>query len=122
MEISKITIGLVGPCASGKTTLKNGLIPYGLVVKHIAQEHSYVQNMWKRLSNPDFLIYLDVSYEISKIRKSLNWTYEEYHNQTERLTHARNHADLYIHTDELSIDQVLEVVLNFLQEKGYKYG
>jgi len=118
MEINKISIGLVGPCASGKTTLKNGLVQYGLIVKHIAQEHSYVQDMWKRLSNPDILIYLDVSYEISKIRKSLNWTYDEFQIQKKRLTHARNHADLYIQTDELSIDQVLKVTLDFLQERG----
>ncbi len=56
-------IGVVGPCGAGKSSLVAGLKAEGFLVRHIAQEHSYVPDMWKRLSNPDILIYLDVSYE-----------------------------------------------------------
>jgi len=117
MEINNITLGIVGPCASGKTSLTKGLNQYGINAKHIAQEHSYVKDMWKRLSNPDILIYLDVSYKLSIKRKRLNWTYNEYQVQIDRLAHARDHADLYIHTDDLSIDQVLGIVINYLRER-----
>jgi len=33
---------------------------------HIAQEHSYVPYMWKRITNPDLLIYLNASFEVSQ--------------------------------------------------------
>ena len=52
-------IGVVGPCAAGKTTLIAGLRNHGYTAKHIAQEHSYVPAMWQLLTNPDILIYLD---------------------------------------------------------------
>jgi deoxyadenosine/deoxycytidine kinase len=105
-------IGIVGPCASGKTTLKNELKDYGYQVKHIAQEHSYVPDMWKRLSKPDILIYLDVSFELTKKRKTINWTEHEYLIQVKRLEHARKHADIYIQTDHITENEVLNTVLD----------
>ena len=62
MDISRLIIGVVGPCAAGKTTLVAALREMGYNVRHIAQEHSYVPYMWQRLAKPDLLIYLDVSY------------------------------------------------------------
>ncbi len=114
MEIEKLKLGIVGPCASGKTTLKNGLRNYGFHVKHIVQEHSYVPDMWKRLSKPDILIYLDVSYELTQKRKTLNWSKHEYIIQVKRLEHARNHADIYIQTDHITENEVLQTVLTGL--------
>ncbi len=64
IEVMKPLIGVVGPCAAGKTTLVSGLRQAGYEVRHIAQEHSYVADMWKRLTNPDILIYLHVSYPL----------------------------------------------------------
>lgn len=109
-----LVIGLVGPCAAGKTTQSALLKNLGVQVRQIAQEHSYVKYMWERISHPDILIYLDVSYSTSKKRRRLNWTFEEYFIQVERLSHARQHADLYIYTDELSVDEVLEQILKFI--------
>jgi deoxyadenosine/deoxycytidine kinase len=111
-----MVIGVVGPCAAGKTTLIAGLKTYGYQVRHIAQEHSYVADMWKRLTNPDFLVYLDVSYSLTLLRRKMDWSTEEYQEQIYRLRHARQHADFYLSTDELSADQVLKAVLGFLQE------
>ena len=107
-------IGVVGPCAAGKTTLIAGLKQNGFEARHIAQEHSYVQNMWERITNPDVLIYLDVSYPLTLKRRKMNWTQAEYDEQIRRLEHARDHATLYIHTDNLSAEEVLEQVLQFL--------
>ena len=107
-------IGVVGPCGAGKSSLVAGLRAEGFQVKHIAQEHSYVQDMWKRLSNPDVLIYLDVSYENSIIRRKLDWTFNEYNEQIRRLRHAREHADLYILTNQLTIQEVLTITLSYI--------
>lgn len=110
-----LCIGVVGPCAAGKTTLVGKLRNLGYTVRHIAQEHSYVPNMWKRIAKPDLLIYLDVSYPNTLQRKKLNWTYEEYQEQLERLAHARAHADLVIDTNQLSEEEVLQFALQFLE-------
>ena len=107
-------IGIVGPCASGKTTLIHGLHARGYIAKHIAQEHSYVSDMWQRISKPDVLIYLDISYPLTVTRKKLDWSIEEYDAQIKRLSHARQHADLYIQTDQLSIDEVISRVFDYI--------
>ena len=88
----------------------------GYQARHNAQEHSYVQDMWKQISNPDILIYLDVSFEISMKRTDSNWSRVIYDNQIQRLVHAKKHTDLYINTDDLSTEQVLELVLENLQD------
>jgi thymidylate kinase len=107
-------IGVVGPCGAGKSTLVAGLQTHGFNVRHIAQEHSYVPDMWNRLSNPDILIYLDVSYENTVIRRRLDWTYAEYAEQLRRLRHAHQHANLVIDTNHLSILQVLEAAVLYI--------
>ncbi len=89
-------IGVVGPCAAGKTTLVSALRDLGYEVRHIAQEHSYVKYMWKRISNPDILIFLEVSYPLTITRRRMDWTEKEYLEQIFRLRDARENADLVI--------------------------
>lgn len=112
---SQPLIGLVGVCASGKSTLLKGLEARGYRVRHIAQEHSYVKDMWKRITNPDILIFLDVSYPLTLQRRKLDWSEADWAEQQRRLAHAREHADFYIDTDGLSAEQVLEKVTAFLE-------
>lgn len=109
-----LKVGIVGPCASGKTTLTMGLKQLGFEARPIAQEHSYVPTMWQRLTNPDVLIFLEVSYQNTIQRRHLNWTYDEYAEQLFRLRHAYANADLNINTDQFSIGQVLDQALTFL--------
>lgn len=108
------SVGVVGPCGAGKTTLVEKLQTFGINCRHIAQEHSYVQSMWKKITNPDLLVYLDVSYPVTIQRRQLNWTEAEYLEQLRRLSHARQHADLLIDTDLLSPEEVLQAVLRSL--------
>ena len=108
---SQPLIGVVGPCASGKSTLIAGLTRLGYRTRHIAQEHSYVKDMWQRLTNPDVLVFLDVSYPTTCQRRKLDWTEADCQEQQERLRHARENADLYLDTDTLSAEQVLERVV-----------
>lgn len=112
-------VGIVGPCTSGKSTLIGRLQgAHGLEMRHIAQEHSYVQTMWQVISKPKWLIFLDVSYSVSLQRRPLNWSLAEYHEQQRRLAHAREHADFYLMTDNLSPSQVAEAVKAFLRNVG----
>lgn len=108
-------IGVVGLCGAGKSSLVAGLKTEGFIVRHIAQEHSYVPDMWKRLTNPDILVYLDVSYENTIHRRKLDWTYAEYSEQLHRLRHARQFADLYLDTNLMRIDEVLNAALTFIK-------
>jgi deoxyadenosine/deoxycytidine kinase len=123
MRISKADppiIGIVGPCASGKTTLTTNLNNVGINARHIAQEHSYVQTMWQKITNPDLLIFLDASYPETIRRRKINWTFEEYQEQHRRLNHARQNADLYLFTDDMTTGDVLSRVLEFLYNKNSK--
>ena len=112
---SKLLIGVVGPCGAGKSTLLAGLEGHGYNCRHIAQEHSYVQAMWQRITKPDILIFLDVSFEVSTARRKLSWQKADHDEQYRRLAHARQHANLVIGTDLLTPAQVLQKVLDFLQ-------
>jgi cytidylate kinase len=109
-------VGVVGPCGSGKSTLIAGLEKHGYRCRHIAQEHSYVQAMWQKIAKPDILIYLDASFLISTRRRQLNWQKKDHDEQIHRLTHARDHANLCVVTDNLTPDQVLRKVLDYLEE------
>lgn len=116
MQAQERKIGIVGPCSAGKSTLAGALKNRGYQVRHIAQEHSMVPDMWKRLGDPDDLIYLDVSYQVSMQRRPLNMTVAEFAEQVKRLRNAFGEADLYIQTDDLSPQQVLEKVESYLSE------
>lgn len=111
-------IGLVGPCGSGKSTISAGLLRAGLNIKSICQEHSYVPSMWQRITRPDVLVFLDASHAETKRRKKLNWSMKEYQEQHRRLSHARIHADIYLHTDGSSPLETMRDLLNALLEKN----
>jgi len=108
-------IAVVGPCAAGKTTLVEGLANHGFWARQIAQEHSYVPHMWKVLTKPDILIYVDASYESCTVRKNLNWLQAEYDRQIARLAHARQHCDIYLNTEGIDAQEALERVLEALK-------
>lgn len=113
----RFLIGVVGPCGAGKSTLIAGLEREGYHCRHIAQEHSYVPGMWQKITNPDLLIFLNSSFEVSTRRRKLNWSEADYAEQQHRLAHARQHADLLIETDALTPTEVLGRVIEFLQTK-----
>ena len=116
-DSKRFLIGVVGTCGSGKSTLIAGLEREGFRCRHIAQEHSYVPYMWQRITNPDLLIYLNASFEVSTQRRKLNWNEAEFKEQLHRLEHARQHANLIIETDSLSPTEVLELALEFIKSK-----
>ncbi len=116
---SKLSIVVVGPCASGKTTLVNGLIARGFAsARVVAQEHSGVLTLWSWRGRPAVLIYLDVQTATMNRRQGrADWTDEARAEQVARLASARDACDVYLPTDELTIPQVLDTVITFLSRR-----
>lgn len=108
-------IAVVGPCASGKTALVERLRKLGYEAHECVQEHSYVPTMWQKISRPDVLIYLDASLAVVAERRPADWSEEYLAKLNRRLAHARQHCHLYIQTDGLSEEEVLERALDFLR-------
>ena len=112
----QLHIVVVGPCAAGKTTLVHGLRACGFQqARLVAQEHSGVADLWKRRGRPDVLIFLDARVEtINNRQQRSDWTPEYLGEQLYRLRGARAACDFYVPTDELTIEGVLESVMEFL--------
>lgn len=112
-----LRIAVVGPCAAGKSTLSKALKDAGYEARHPAQEHSYVPNMWQRISRPDLLIYLDVDYDNTLTRRpNTGGGPQRLAEQRHRLRHARENCDFYLDTSNLSVDDVETAVFNFLEK------
>jgi len=113
--MSSERIAIVGPCAAGKSTLVTRLHNLGFDARHCAQEHSYVPDMWQRISRPRWLVYLDVSFStITRRRLPIHFRPQELVEQKRRLAHAKQNCDLYIPTDDLTPDEILKLVLEFV--------
>jgi len=112
---------VVGVCASGKSTLTAGLRGAGWNARPVSQEHSYVPDMWQRLTKPDILIFLDCALETIRRRRQTpdfpDWLDAA---ERERLRHARGHADLHVLTDALTPAEVLTQALVFLNARAAK--
>jgi hypothetical protein len=72
--------------------------------------------MWQVFTQPDILIYLDVSWEIAHQRRHTDAGEQWWNELARRLHHARQHADLYILTDQLTPRQVLDQAASFLTD------
>ena len=114
--LGRVTV--VGPCASGKSELVARLQALGYDARHCAQEHSYVPDMWQRLSRPQVLVYLDVSLDVIEDRGRIGYEAAYLAVQRERLAHARAHCDIYVDTDALGADDVAQRVVAGLQVRG----
>jgi guanylate kinase len=99
---------VVGPDAAGKSTLVLRLQQAGYDARSCAQDHSYVPDMWRRLSRPGFLIFLDASLESIARRRTIAWGQDRLDALQRRLAHAREHCDLYVDTDEMTPEEVTE--------------
>lgn len=107
-------IAIVGVCASGKTTLVEGLNKAGFNAYNVAQEHSGIKKFWNRWC-PDFLIMIDATLPAIKKRRKVSWDESRLAIQHERLKDARENADLYIQTDLLGKEEVLNKVIDFIR-------
>jgi len=107
-------ITLVGPCASGKSVLAHALRARGYDAHQCSQEHSCAPDMWRRVCRSDVLIYLDAGLDAIRSRRQIDWDVSYLQILQDRLRDARQHCDFYVLTDNLTSEQVLEQVLEFL--------
>ena len=117
-------IKVVGPCAAGKSVLAAGLRERGYDACTAAQDHSGVPDMWQRLNPPDLLIFLDVTLEaiFQRGRTGMGWDQVYLDEQHRRLRHARAHCDLYLSTNDLTEEEVLLKVVEYLEHKSMRDG
>jgi len=107
---------IVGPCASGKSTLAAGLRELGFDAVPVGQEHSDIPTLWQR-SEPDVLVALDVDLDTIRRRRSeAEWPEWLYVTQRRRLGLASDAAALHVDAAALSAGEVLARVAAFLNE------
>lgn len=118
MHQGNITILVVGICASGKSSVIKELQQLGFKAKTCAQEHSCVESMWTKLES-DVLIFLDCSYETVKKRRDVPWGLKRIQSQKEKLQDALDNCDLYLKTDNLTLQETVERIVEYLKEEDF---
>jgi energy-coupling factor transporter ATP-binding protein EcfA2 len=111
-ESKKIVV--VGPCASGKSTLVAALRTLGYDAHVSGQEHSEIATLWQH-SQPDVLIALDADITAVRDRRGDAWPEWLHDLQVQRLADASRAANLAIDTTTLSPQTVVERVVAYLQ-------
>ncbi len=108
-------IVVVGPCASGKSTLTNRLRDLGFDARVCGQEHSAIRHLWSRL-RPDLLIALDVDLRTLRRRRHPSWPECLYRVQRGRLEYAFRSANLSIDSSTVSAEGAVQQVLAWIAE------
>ncbi len=119
--LQKPLIVVVGVCASGKTTLAEGLRHLGFNVRSFAQEHSVSGRMWQRLK-PDFLIVLNCQFDTIQQRKNISWGPKRYAMQQKLLENARENADLVVQTDDMAPEELIFFVYEQLCNSDFGFN
>ena len=110
-------IVVVGPCASGKTTLVESLVSLGYDAHVSAQEHSAIAALWQHL-HPDVLIALEADIFAVRARRGGDWPEWLHDVQVQRLRDAASAADLTIDTTTLNPNAVSARVVDFLSARA----
>jgi nicotinamide riboside kinase len=106
-------VAVVGPCASGKSTLAAALRRHGFDAYACGQEHSEIASLWRHL-DPDVVVALDVDLETVRRRRGSDWPETIFREQLRRLALARNAADLVLDTTVLDETATQQAVLAYL--------
>lgn len=109
---------VIGPCASGKTSLTKRLRAQGFDARACGQEHSEISELWRHMA-PDVLIGLRIDLQTLRERRSSGtWSGAIYARQQERLASGYAHADLVIDCDAVGQDDVEREVVDWLRLHG----
>jgi predicted ATPase len=116
-------IKVVGVSAAGKSTLVAALREAGYDARPVSQEHAEVRDLWRQFEVAAALIYLDVTLDTQRERRTdVSWNERTRDEEVRRLAHAREHADLVIDTSALDAQTVLRIVLAWLQQRGLRHA
>lgn len=113
---SPLRVAIVGPCASGKSTLVAMLRQHGYEAYVVAQEHSVVPGLWNH-QHPDRLIALTTDLKTIRNRRGSEWPEAIYRAQIERLRAAYQAAGLVIDTGRTSKRAAVQLSLDFLRSQ-----
>ncbi len=106
---------IVGVCASGKSTLAQGLRAHGYATRSFSQEHSGSARVWRH-RKPALLVLLHCQFETIQSRRSIAWGRRAYVQQLVNLQDARQSADIVIQTDGLTPAQLIAAVVPFVDK------
>lgn len=104
---------VVGPCASGKSTLVRHLRALGYDASAAGQEHSEIPTLWRHTA-PDVLIALQVDLATVRRRRGADWPERLHETQKQRLAAAFAAADLVLDSTALDAEALLDSALQFL--------
>lgn len=108
-------IVVIGPCASGKTSLSRGLQALGFDARACGQEHSEIRELWRHM-DPDVLIGLWIDLQTLRDRRSSSsWSGDIYARQQERLASGYAHADLVLDCHDIGQEDVVREVVAWLR-------
>ncbi len=110
---------VVGPCASGKSTLVGGLRGLGYDAVAVGQEHSEIASLWRR-SRPAALLVLDVDLSTIRDRRGPGWSEPMYDAQRRRLAAATDAATVVLPAGRLSRMGLLAAATAALREAGVR--
>jgi GTPase SAR1 family protein len=113
-------VAVVGPCASGKSTLVTRLREHGYDAFAVAQEHSAVPALWAH-QHPDVVIGLIADLETIRARRGTAWSEAIYRAQMDRLQAAYDAAHVSIDTREADEREMVRRAIAFL-EAGAESG
>lgn len=109
-------IVVVGPCASGKSTLVAALRALGYDAHVSGQEHSAIAMLWGRL-DPEVLVVLNVEITAVRHRRGAEWPEWLHDLQVQRLSAAADAADLTLDTTDLDPETVVDRVVAYLENR-----
>ncbi|MBX3071722.1 MAG: hypothetical protein KF883_14550 [Thermomicrobiales bacterium] len=110
-------VTVVGPCASGKTTLVERLQAAGYDAWVTSQEHSGVPDLWNH-QRPDAVIGLKTDLATIRQRRGAGWSKVIFDAQIERLQRAYEASGLIVDTSVSSEDETLDASLTYLDAIG----
>lgn len=116
-EVGRGEIVIVGPCASGKSTLVTGLVELGYRARVVGQEHSEIGLLWQQ-HHPTVVIGLHASLETIRSRRGPAWPAAVYEQQQRRLAPAMAAASLIIDTGVLSPIATLAAAAAAIRKAG----
>jgi hypothetical protein len=108
-------IVVIGPCASGKTSLTTRLQRLGYDALACGQEHSEIADLWRH-QQPDVVIGLRIGLDTLRQRRSREWPEGIYGRQLSRLETGYRNADLLIDCDAIDQELVMNQVVAWLHD------